>query len=137
MPGPVGWSPGLVAAATLTPTAVALDGAASDGVCRVSRFGLVPLGTLLSVNGASLNVLLFLPLGVAIGLLPRTRATLLVLLAAIALPFVVEAVQLVLVFLGRQCQVADIFDNLAGLAVGLVLGATAYALLERRLTSSP
>lgn len=124
---------GLVLAATLTPTAEALNGAASDGVCRMWRLGFLPLDALLRVNGASLNVLLFIPLGVAVGLLPRARATVPVVIAAVALPFVVEAIQLVVTPLGRQCQIDDIFNNLLGLAIGGVLGSIVRPLLNRCL----
>ena len=128
---------GLVLAATLTPTAQALDGAASDGVCRVWRLGFLPLEALFRVNGASLNVLLFIPLGVAVGLLPWARATVPVVTVAIVLPFFVEAIQLVATPLGRQCQIDDIFNNLLGLAIGSVLGAIARPLLNRWLGSAP
>ena len=44
------------------------------------------------------------------------------LLAAIALPFAIEAVQFAVTPLGRACQSADVVDNLTGLLVGLVAG---------------
>ena len=54
----------------------------------------------------ALNVLLLLPLGVAIGCLPRARLTLVIILAAFALPFLIEAIQMAAVPLGRLCQAA-------------------------------
>lgn len=126
---------GLVVAATLTPTAGALDGVASDGSCNMSRIGFLPLGALLHVNGASLNVLLFVPLGIAVGLLPRARTTALIAIVAVALPFLVEGTQLVVTVLGRECGIADIFDNLLGLGIGVVLGTIARPLTERWLSS--
>jgi hypothetical protein len=114
---------GLVVAATLVPTAAAVEGAASDGVCDFSRLGLAPIEELVRPTFTSLNVLLFVPLGLAVGLLPRGRAAALVAVGAIALPFVVESIQLVATDLGRGCQTADIIDNLLGLFIGIVVGA--------------
>ena len=122
---------GLVFAATLVPTAAALEGATSDGTCDTSRMGLAQIGELTTVTFASLNVLLFVPLGLAVGLLPRTRASLAVTLAALLLTFVVESVQLLIPVLGRGCQTADIFDNLLGLAIGLTAGVLARSRMRR------
>lgn len=113
---------GLVISATLVPTAAALEGRFSDGVCDLSRIGLAPLRELTSVSFSSLNVLLFVPLGIAVGLLPRTPAAAAVALAAVSLTFVVETIQLLLPVLGRGCQAADMADNLLGLAIGAALG---------------
>jgi hypothetical protein len=112
----------LVLSATMVPTAAALEGQASDGVCDLSRMGVAPIAELTSVNFTSLNVLLFVPLGMAVGLLPRGRATALVAACAIALPFVVEGIQLTVTALGRGCQSADIVDNLLGLVIGIAIG---------------
>jgi glycopeptide antibiotics resistance protein len=122
---------GLVVAATLTPDAAALAGEASDGNCDLSRIGLAPLNELVRINYTTLNVLLFVPLGVAVGLLPRSRTAALVTLAAISLPFVVEAVQLVVTALGRGCQSAEVVDNLLGLAVGIGVGTLLRPFIER------
>ena len=113
---------GTVIAATLMPTSAALEGLSSSGVCDTSRLGIAPLGQLLDVSGTSLNVLLFVPLGVAVGLLPRNRRAGLVVLAAFSLTFVVEGVQLIATPLGRGCYTADIVDNTMGLAIGVVIG---------------
>jgi glycopeptide antibiotics resistance protein len=113
---------GLVIAATITPDAPALEGIHSDGTCDFSRVGFASIGELTRVNNASLNVLLFVPLGIALGLLPRTRAAWVVTIAAFSLPFVIEAIQLLVTALGRGCQTADLFDNLLGLAIGIALG---------------
>jgi hypothetical protein len=65
-----------------------------------------------------LNVILFVPLGLAIGLLGRSPATARVLVAVLA----VEAIRSRLPMLGQGCQSRDVVDNLLGLAIGLVLG---------------
>lgn len=120
---------GLVMAATLVPTGVALEGAASDGVCDLSRVGLAPIEELTRVSFSSLNVLLFVPLGLAVAWLPRTRAAALITIAAVSLTFVVEAVQLLVPLLGRGCQTADMSDNLLGLAIGIAIGLLARSAL--------
>lgn len=122
---------GFVAAATLVPDAAAMTGVSSDGVCDLSRVGFAPIDELLRINFTSLNVLLFVPLGVAVALLPRTQAAAIVTIAAIATPFVVEGIQLVVTVLGRGCQTADVFDNLLGLAIGLVIGTLGRPLVAR------
>jgi hypothetical protein len=121
---------GLVIAATLTPDAAAMEGVASDGVCDVSRVGLASIEDLTSVTYVSLNVLLFVPLGLAVGLLPRTRASAAATVAAISLTFVVEGTQLLVTVLGRGCQTADMVDNLLGLAIGIGIGILARPLLK-------
>ena len=53
----------------------------------------------------------------------------LVVVAAIALPFAIEATQLLVPLLGRGCESADVVDNLIGLAIGLAIGLVAGWLL--------
>jgi VanZ family protein len=122
---------GLVLAATLTPDAAALRGQASDGVCDTSRIGLPPLHELLRVNFTTLNVLLFIPLGIAVGLLPRSRIAAAITILAISLTFIVETTQLLVTALGRGCETADMVDNLLGLAIGVVIGILLRPLLAR------
>ena len=87
---------------------------------------------LLRLDEASLNVLLFVPLGVSIALLPRSRLKAAIVVVAIALPFAIEAAQLVVLWLDRACESADVVDNLTGLAIGLGGGIVA-----RRLAAGP
>lgn len=112
---------GIVVAATLTPLGV--EGEVPARGCDFSRMGIAPLGEFLRVDDASLNVALFIPLGVALGLLPGSRRKWIVVGAAILVPFVIEALQLLAPVLSRGCQSADVVDNLTGLVLGLV-GAT-------------
>ncbi len=128
---------GLVAAATLVPTAAAMEGGSSDGVCDFSRVGLASIRELTTVNPTSLNVLLFIPLGVAVGLLPWSRAAAVVAVLAVSLTFVVETIQLLLPVLGRGCQTADMVDNSLGLVIGLLVGATLRLLVPRRYRLPP
>jgi glycopeptide antibiotics resistance protein len=78
-------------------------------------------------------VVLFLPLGLALGLVPPDRGW---RRSAIALgllsPFIVEGTQLLVRTLGRGCEAADIVDNLTGMVLGLVLGALCRLALASR-----
>ena len=140
---PVAWALvvalGIVLAATLTPQSGALEyGATGTGSCDLNRIGPAPLATLIAANQASANVLLFVPLGTVIGLLPRSRRKMVVLAAAIALPFAVEALQLLVTVLDRGCQSADVADNLTGLFVGLAVGSVArWFAATRIITEGP
>jgi hypothetical protein len=121
---------GIIVSATLTPLGGVVDvGAAGTGSCDVTRSGLPRLGELLAISDTSLNVLLFVPLGVCIAFIPRSRTRVLVVVAAIALPFAIEATQLLVPLLGRGCESADVVDNLIGLAIGLAIGLVAGWLL--------
>ena len=120
---------GLVFAATLPPLRDGLNLAAgSVGSCDLSRLGLAPIDELLRIGDTSLNVVLFMPLGLAIGLIPGSRRRNVILILAILSPFAIETWQLVLPILGRGCQSADVIDNLTGLVIGAVIGAGARIL---------
>jgi hypothetical protein len=127
---------GCILAATLTPLRDALEsGAIGTGTCDFSRVGPPPLDYLGYRNDVSLNIVLFVPLGLGIGLIGNRRLTRILLLAAIALPFVIETIQLLAPVLARGCQSSDVIDNLIGLAIGLTIGAGAR-LLTRLLSRS-
>ena len=116
----------VIASATLTPQWEALAfGAQGSSTCNLSRFGLAPLDELLAVNETSLNVLLLIPLGVAIALLPSSRTKVVLVVVAIALPFAIETTQLLVPVLDRGCESADVIDNLTGLVIGFVAGVVA------------
>ena len=129
--GALVFSLGIILSATLTPLRGAIEaGAAGTGICDFSRLGLAPIAESMSVNDTSLNILLFVPLGVVIGHMPRTRRTVGIVIASIALPFVIEAIQLVAFDIARGCQSADVIDNLTGLFVGAALGAASRLVLR-------
>jgi glycopeptide antibiotics resistance protein len=123
------FSLGVIVSATLTPLGgdLVLEGGTS-WTCDLSRLGFPPLGVFRGLNDASLNVLLFLPLGVAIALLPRSRRTVAVAIGALLLPVVVETTQLIVPALSRGCESADVIDNMIGLAVGFIGGVALRAL---------
>jgi glycopeptide antibiotics resistance protein len=117
---------GMILAGTLTPTRSALDhGTGSSASCDLTRMSLASLADILKFYDAGLNILLFIPLGATIGLVPRSRRKAAIVVAAIALPFVIETVQLLVPALDRACESADVVDNLTGLAIGLAVGAVA------------
>ena len=86
---------GIIASATLTPQWEALAfGTQGASTCDLSRVGLAPLDELLTINATSLNILLFIPLGASIALIPMSWRMVLVVVAAVALPSAIETTQL-------------------------------------------
>lgn len=129
---------GLVIAATVTPSREAIDlGISGAGTCDLSRTTFLPLADLGRVTDSALNVWLFIPLGGAIGLLPRSRRTAGVAALAFALPFGIELLQLLAPILDRACQSADVVDNLSGLVVGATAGSVLGAVLRLRGPAGP
>jgi hypothetical protein len=111
---------GIIVSATLTPGRDALlSGALGQGVCHFERIGLASLADFQALNETSLNVILFVPLGVAIGLVPGWRRKILLAVGAFNLPVAIELIQLNLPVLDRACESADVVDNLTGLMLGL------------------
>ncbi len=114
---------GIIFAATLTPSLEAIsEGALGSGRCDLSRFTPTPIGELRTINQYSLNVMLFIPLGIAIGVIPRERDQATFAVAALALPIAIESIQLAVVQLDRACQSGDVVDNLFGLGIGFIIG---------------
>jgi hypothetical protein len=129
VPRPLAWAIlvafGVIVSATLTPLRGAIDfEAVGTGTCDLSRIGLAPIAELLRLDDTSLNVALFIPLGIAIGLVRPTGSRAALILASIALPFAIETIQLLAPILDRGCQSADVVDNLTGLFVGLLIGTS-------------
>lgn len=128
---------GVILSATVTPIHGTLDTVGLAGrSCDFSRIGLVPLADLLELSDASLNVVLFVPLGAALGMIPNPRRKLTLILVSVALPFAIEALQLSAPILSRGCESADVIDNLTGLALGLA-GATVVRWLAQPSGSGP
>ena len=95
--------------------------------------GVVP-GALVDVTVAErvLNVLLFVPLGVGVGLVGRPAARRWLIGAALLLPFAVEGLQAVVTVLSRGPQWQDVLDNLIGVLVGLALAWAIRVRAQRR-----
>jgi VanZ family protein len=108
---------------TLTPQRDAVErGVIGSGACDLSRLWLAPLDFYLGPNDSAENILLFVPLGIAIAFL-RGRTRRVAIAAGVLLPIVIELLQSQVTILNRSCESADVVDNLAGLLIGLAIGA--------------
>jgi hypothetical protein len=125
---------GGIAALTLTPGAFAFVPSGSVS-CDLRLVPPLALERFFSLGQRSLNVLLFVPFGVSIGLLPWDRRKLLVMVGALVLPFVVEGLQYAVPWLRHACVAADVIDNLTGLIVGFLIGSA--VLIVATLVSRP
>lgn len=105
-------------------------GALGSGTCDLSRMRLAGPADLLTLNDIGLNVLLFVPLGVVLGLTRRSRYGAAAIVAAVALPFAIETIQLLVLPLDRACQSGDVIDNLTGLLIGLATAVLAQAIVS-------
>ena len=124
------FSLGVILASTLSPLdGNGLDVPGASRTCDLSRMWPASLADLQHGEDVVINVLMLIPLGLSIGMAPTSRAKVAVVLGAIALPFAIEATQLLVVPLDRACQGADVADNLTGLAIGLVGGAVLVRLV--------
>ena len=112
---------GGVVALTLTPALFP----STERACDLRIVAPLGLERIFSLGQRSLNVLLFIPVGVSIGLMPWSRSKLVVAAGALALPFLVEGLQYALPPLGHACVAADVIDNLTGLGLGLAAGTLA------------
>jgi VanZ family protein len=118
-------SVGGIVALTLTPA-----GEVGGHACRIPSSWPISLDDFVAPTDRGLNVVLFIPLGIALALMPRSPAkTEAVFLAALS-PLLIELSQSI-VGLGRTCEATDVVDNLTGLAVGLLIGGVAGAVLRR------
>jgi glycopeptide antibiotics resistance protein len=99
--------------------------------CNLSTLSPVRLTDFLSKDDRAANVFLFIPLGLALGLLPRSRRTALMVLGGVVLPVFIEATQGLLPILHRACESGDVIDNVTGLLVGWVGGMAAGAVIAR------
>ncbi|MFE2109086.1 hypothetical protein ACFXAF_24920 [Kitasatospora sp. NPDC059463] len=98
--------------------------------CTLDGVRLRPPGEWFSSRQADLAVLVFAPIGLAAALTGSRRRAAAVLVAAAALPFVLEAAQYAVPALGRACDAQDALDSLLGLALGALLGLPARPALR-------
>jgi hypothetical protein len=98
--------------------------------CDVSSFAPPTLEQLGTVNDTSLNVALFVPLGLSCALLPRWPQVVLSTVVGALLAPAAETVQYLLPRLGRVCDTNDVAANLTGLAVGLLAGLLVARLIR-------
>lgn len=124
---PVAWllviSFGAIIAATLTPGLDVFPQVIGKASCDVSRIGPAPLADYAALGPTGLNVLLFVPLGALIALLPRFRVMAFAVVGAALLPVAIEAIQLAASPLVRACEAGDVVDNMIGLALGFAAGS--------------
>ena len=115
-------SAALVIALTLTPNAGVEESSLVD-----PRSDRGPWGYLrqpeywLHLDSRTLNVALFIPLGLTLGLLARGAARWVILGFGLVLPWLVEGLQVVLPF-DRDPQSIDLADNSTGVLIGFALG---------------
>ncbi|MBP0452746.1 MULTISPECIES: VanZ family protein [unclassified Kitasatospora] len=93
--------------------------------CTLTGARLRPPGEWMTSRQADLNILVFLPIGLAAALAGTKPRVVAVLAVAVALPFVVELAQYAVPAIGRACDMQDVADNLLGLALGAALGLLA------------
>lgn len=114
-------SVGVILAATITPSIAAFLRLDRPQGCLLGQFDLPALEVLLYPNETSLNVAMFVPLGLVCGLMRRWSQVTFLSALAVGLPFAIEIIQYAVPALGRVCSTADVADNLTGLAVGLLI----------------
>jgi hypothetical protein len=121
---------GSILASTLSPQDAAFGiPPEAARTCDLSRLSIASFAEMTRGSDATLNILLFVPLGWAIGSAPWSVRQAIAGAGALALPFAVEAVQLLVPVIRRGCESADVVDNLTGLAIGLVTGAVTGVLV--------
>lgn len=123
---------GVILAITLTPRREVPEfGATGTVSCDLSRIGPASFLVYARFDDPILNVFMFMPLGTILGLLSAERHRRMLVGLAFLLPVAIEGTQAIVVPLGRACEGGDVFDNLAGLVIGLVIGATAGVVWRR------
>ncbi len=93
--------------------------------CDLSLVGAPTLDNIRTLNETSLNIALFVPLGLSIALMTRSPARPVLAAGALALPLAIEVFQFALPAFARQCQAGDVASNLTGLIIGLGVGSVA------------
>ena len=112
----------LVAAFTLTPNTGLGDAVLTDPRVDLGPWGyLREPGYWLYLDERTLNVALFIPLGMTLALLARDPVRWALLAVGLAAPWVIEGLQWVLPF-DRGPQVNDLVDNSTGFLVGFTVG---------------
>jgi glycopeptide antibiotics resistance protein len=123
---------GLIVSATLTPSRDALRfGAEGTGQCQLTPIDLDAIAAMFQFGDPGFNFLLFVPFGLAIGLMPASRIRTRIVIGAFLLSPLIELTQLVVTPLDRACQSSDVFDNIAGLIAGLAIGWLIRIAFER------
>lgn len=93
--------------------------------------------TLLYPNEQSLNILLFVPLGLLCLLARPWRVVAVLLSCSALLPVLIEAYQYALPAFGRICTTVDVFNNLLGLVLGVIIGLVLRLVFSREIKDLP
>jgi glycopeptide antibiotics resistance protein len=83
------------------------------------------------IDDRTLNVLVFVPIGLAVMLVGRPLARVVLVAGALALSWLIEGTQLVVTWLARGPQGQDVVDNTVGVLIGLLVGWLAGSRLSR------
>lgn len=115
---------GVIVAVTLAPASPGrlLYGTAGYRTCDLDLFETSHPSWPTTLDESGLNVLLFVPVGIAVALLPRWSQVAAAAVFGGMLPSTIETTQGLVPALGRVCSGADIRANLTGLAIGLIGG---------------
>jgi hypothetical protein len=120
---------GLVLAAEATPLRAPFGiDVTAQRPCDLGRRWFATLPEITAMGDVTLDIALYIPLGVAIALLPLSRRSAVAIAGVLALPPLIEAFQLVVPTLARGCQSGDAIDGLTGLGIGLGVGLAARLL---------
>ncbi len=119
---------GAILAATIPPDRGEFGDGHLAGTCDLSRLGPADLAQYLTFGDTSLNVVLFVPLGIALGTLPGAGMRRVGLVLALASPVLIELAQSAAPILGRGCESADIVDNMVGVLFGYLVGRVLFRL---------
>lgn len=99
--------------------------------CDLGRRWFATLPEITAMGDVTLDIALFIPAGLVMAGLPVSPRSVVVMAGMLALPGLIEVVQLVVPTLARGCQSGDAIDGLTGLGVGLGVGVVVR--LVRRL----
>ncbi len=98
---------------------------AAAGVCL--RPVTLPVGRqILQPSDLTANVLMYLPLGVAVVWLRPMSVRLVAMAAVVAVPLALELTQKEIIAINRQCSLSDIIGNEVGLIVGMWVGVVLW-----------
>jgi hypothetical protein len=111
----------VVGSVTLTPVRTRMSELLVGADCTLSPGPLPDWTDVAALTETGLNVWLFVPLGLACGLLPRGAQVAVAAAFSAGVPFAIEATQSALPSLGRICSGGDVAANLVGLAAGLAV----------------
>lgn len=109
---------GVVAGYLLTSTV----GPVVEHFCDLSDEALPQWSSLTTISEATLDVWIFVPMGIAAVLLRPRIVAAVAAVAVLAIPIGVEGLQYLAPRLGRTCQINDALTDMLGVVIGIVVG---------------